>query len=134
MQKKSYLEDMQANNQQKTLGQGAQKVDEKELRKSIHSQVVRQFQWHFLSKKIVEVENILVIDADIEKYITTMAKLYKQDPQRKTNQIMNDEKQREDLRSKILNDKIFAHLASKMKLNQNKIAYNKKSSSQIVTE
>ncbi|RKY78317.1 trigger factor [candidate division KSB1 bacterium] len=111
-----YIEDLR-----KKLGRPFR---EDEVREEYRSDAIRALKWYLLKKKIAEVENLTVSDAELDQVIEEFAKVHNQ-PIHKVRRYYQQDDRLDMLREDILENKVFDILLKSADLKQVKLSGRK---------
>ena len=120
---KAYLESLQTN---------YEVPNGDELREQAHAHTVRYLKWSYIRDEIALAEGLQVSDDELRSYLTAAASARGEDPQRRINLTMHNEKEREKLREQVLDSKVLAFLERRMNIEERKVPYRDRNKSRII--
>ncbi len=109
------------------------RINEEALREEARAQTVHYLKWRYLTQRIAEIEHVQITDDEIRNYFAAVAKMNNEDPQRFVNKNFNDEREREHVYERLLEDKIFSLLETRMKVTPRHVAYKDRDRSRLIT-
>jgi trigger factor len=116
----------------KSLERGNNKLPP-EMAQEIRPVAIRRLRWEFLFNHIAEVEKLEVSDDELREHIIKLALSSNEEPQRLINQTMNDEDKRENIREKLLEEKVLQYLEGQMKIREQRVPFKDRDQRRIIT-
>jgi len=120
---KAYLE---------SLSEEYKNVNVQAMREEAKASVIRYLRWRYLRNRIAETEGVFVEEEEMRQSLRFEAERDGEDPQRRINQIMNNQKKREQLYDQLLDSKVLTLLEGRMKIETRKVSYKDRDKSRII--
>ena len=108
-------------------------INVENMREVAQEQAARTLKWRFLRNRIAEVESIFVSDEEISNYLQNVAASGNEDPKPFINKIMNDDKERENLRDAIQDSRVLSMLESRVQVVERRVAFKERNHQHLIS-